>query len=760
MQKKIENLEILRDHGFPVPEFFTVERDADFESLDIPWETCAVRSAADVEDGGAHSFAGQFDTWLHVPAGEVPGRIRQCFASLEKEGVREYAGQQEIDLTGQDMQVIVQRMIDSEYSGVCFTANPQGLLNETVIVVGKGTGDNVVEDKVDTTAYYYHVTDQVYYYEGREDYLSRELVERLVKLAEDMKPLLGELLDIEFAIVGEEIYILQARAITTLSGDNPLILDNSNIVESYPGLSLPLTCSFVHTVYSGIFKSVSRRVLKNERELAKYEDVFSHMVGNVNGRLYYKISNWYTIIKFLPMNRKIIPVWQEMLGVKTKNYDATKVELPLLVRAKTYWNVIYEMLCVPKNMRKLNGDFTRINEEFYANWHAQRHEDITPGEALELYRKLQDTLLSCWDVTLLNDVYAFVFTALVKKRLGEQGNQVISGISDIESMKPVRELLRLAWEKKDLTKEQYDQRFAAYIREYGDRNLEELKLESRTFRSNPELLEERIAQYNEEPQKLEEMYRRLQAAQTAQAASAAPGIPRLRGLNRFLAREAARGIANREISRLNRSRIFGMVRLIFSRLGEVFAERGLIETPRDIFWMTVEEAFSLAENGQIAAEGNLRATIANRKAEYELFACLPAYQRLIFADREFDKHHKSVNTHKLRLEQEELMGTPCSDGIAEGEVLVVTDVTKVENYRDKILVTKMTDPGWVFLLVCARGILSEKGSLLSHTAIISRELKIPSVVGVEGLTDTLRTGDIVRMDGRTGKIQIIERCED
>ena len=69
----------------------------------------------------------------------------------------------------------------------------------------------------------------------------------------------------------------------------------------------------------------------------------------------------------------------------------------------------------------------------------------------------------------------------------------------------------------------------------------------------------------------------------------------------------------------------------------------------------------------------------------------------------------------------------------------------------------MTDPGWVFLLAAAKGVISEKGSLLSHTAIISRELKIPSVVGVEGLLDTVRSGDMIRMDGRTGVIEILRK---
>uniref|UniRef100_UPI004057BBDD PEP/pyruvate-binding domain-containing protein n=1 Tax=Acetatifactor sp. TaxID=1872090 RepID=UPI004057BBDD len=753
--KKITNLEQLKKQGFPVPDFFVVSKDTDLNRLDIPWEYSAVRSAASMEDGASNSFAGQFDTYLNVKREDVPDKIAECLSSVEGErlkgNVQEYARNQSLNLSELGMNVIVQRMIPSCYSGVCFTANPQGLLNEMVIVVGEGTGDNVVEDKVDTTSYYYHVTDKLYYYEGKVDYLSRDMVERIVKLATDMQPILGELLDIEFAIANDELYILQARNITTLSQENPLILDNSNIVESYPGISLPLTCSFVNHVYGGIFRNISRRVLKNEKVLAKYDHVFGNMVGAVNGRIYYKISNWYTVIKFLPMNQKIIPIWQDMMGVKNRSCDTEEVNLPGLVRAKTYFNVIAEMLSVPRNMRKLNQDFVRINESFYARY----HEEITPNELVALYRELHDTLLSCWDVTLLNDLYSFLFTGLVKKRLGEESNQVISGISNIESLKPIQEMIRLAYDKKQLTKEQYEERFRTYIMEYGDRNLEELKLESKTFRSNPELLTEKLLQYNEDPVKLEEMYHKL--IKDTQAPK------KLKGINGFLAREAARGIANREISRLNRSRIYGIVRLIYTKLGETFAKDGLLGEMLDIFWLTEEEAFDLVEN-RAQYESNLpqksreiQDKVETRKREYELYAKLPAYQRLIFAGKEFDKHHRSVNSHKVMLSQDKLLGTPCSDGIVEGEALVVTDVTQVRDYKNKILVTKMTDPGWVFLLVGAKGVISEKGSLLSHTAIISRELGIPSVVGVEGLLNAVKTGDILKMNGNTGEVEIIKR---
>ncbi len=762
--KKIENLRILRDAQFPVPDFLVVERGADgykvvpergfaeaFSLESIPWEVCSVRSAAGVEDGADASFAGQFDTFLNVTREEVSKKVSECFASMEKECVKLYAKEQKLDASGMGMHVMVQEMIPAEYSGVCFTANPQGLLNEMVIVAGRGTGDNVVEDKVSATSYYYNVTDKIYYYEGEEDSLSSDLIAQIVELATKMQPLLGELLDIEFAVAEGKVYILQARNITTLKADKPLILDNSNIVESYPGLSLPLTCSFVNIVYSGIFRSISRRVLKNEKELKKHDHVFANMVGNVNGRIYYKISNWYTVIKFLPMNYKIIPIWQDMLGVKVRSYDAEAVRLSKFLRAKTYFNVVWEMLSVPRNMKRLNRDFIRINEGFYEKY----HEKIAPKELLELYRELHDTLLSCWDVTLLNDMYSFLFTGILKKRLGEQSNQVISGISNIESLKPIKEMVRLAYEKKNMTEAEFDRQCAEYIREYGDRNLEELKLESETFRSNPELLTEKLMQYNEDANKLEEMYHRLHGKDGA-GAEEAP-IYKLRGINRFLAKEAARGIANREISRLNRSRIFGIVRLIFLRIGEVFAESGLISETRDIFWLTVEEVFETVEKQDGEKEKALKDIIEARKQQYELYQHLPPYQRLIFAEKEFDKKHKRVNSYSAHQNPNVLQGIPCSDGVAEGEVLVVTDVTKVKDYQDKILVTKMTDPGWVFLLVRAKGVISEKGSLLSHTAIISRELKIPSVVGVEGLLNSLKTGDVVRMNGNTGEIEIIKR---
>ena len=745
---KIDNLIKLKENGFNVPAFCVLpyeETVKDDLKITFPSEGAlfAVRSSANVEDGSELSFAGQFETFLNVPRDEVPSKIRSIIESVNSGNVNAYAD----GLKDVKMNVIVQDMVDSDISGVLFTANPQGILNESVITVGRGLGEGVVSERVDTTSYYYNLTDRVCYYEGKEDLLSQVLTDELIGISEKIKTLFGEYLDIEFAVKGDEIFILQVRPITTLNTDDPLIMDNSNIVESYPGISLPLTTSFVDLVYSGVFRGVCRRILKNDKELNKHDDVFLHMTGHVNGRVYYKISNWYTVLKFLPFNKKIIPVWQEMMGVRNKNYNDDDVNLSFFVRTATYFNSLSELMKAPKNMNKLNEDFIVINDDFYSKF----DPTMTPSELVALFNDIKVKLFDCWDVTLVNDMYSFIFTGLLKSRMkkkygksDKEINDYISGISDIESMKPVIEITKLALNKDKCSPEEFGQQKKDYIRSFGDRNLEELKLESRTFRSNPELLDSKIEEYRKDMPRLQKTWESFSREKTSE--------DKYDALTKSYVKKASLGIYNREISRLNRSRIYGIVRLIVDTLAVRYLEQGVIAKTEDIYYLNVDEVLSLA-----SAPQDMTKTVEMRREQYKLFRELPPYTRLIFSGNEFDKSHVCVNSYKRTPSENELHGVPCSGGIAEGEALVVTNVNEIGDVRDKILITKMTDPGWVFLLTTAKGVISEKGSLLSHTAIISRELGIPSIVGIKDLMLTIRNGDQIRMDGDTGKIEIVKR---
>ena len=747
---KADNLILMRDNGIPVPEFVVV---TDGKAPDVAWEISSVRSSADVEDGASDSFAGQFDTFLGVAENELQEKIDLCMASASNKGAAEYLKQREI---GKDikMSVIVQKMIDADLAGIMFTSNPQGIMNECVITVGKGTGDKVVSDRTDTTSYYYNTNDDLYYYEGADDMLTSDQIHDLIGISSKIKELLGDYLDIEFSIKDGRIYILQARKITTFAGCDPskfLILDNSNIVESYPNLSLPLTCGFVGFVYSGVFEGLCRRIIGEGKYLDGLKPVFGNMVGNVNGRMYYKISNWYTLIKFLPFRKKIIPVWQEMLGVKNKTYDEKQdMKVSFAERMRINRRIIRAFLNSPSEMEKLNREFIRINDEFYMSY----HEGMSNEELLAQYAVIEKKLLACWDITLINDLYTFVYTGLLKHFLrkkyddaDDKTNEFLSGITNIESLKPVRAMIDLAYHRKDLSQEEFEKRTEEYIKLYGDRNLEELKLESPTFRTDPSLLIRKIDEYCEDEAKLEEIHKSIMKDDARDMSGESRRI-------RKLAARCTTGISNREISRLNRSRIYGMVREIVRSLGKNFLAAGLIDSEKDIFYLTYDEMFAMAKEPFDAKD-----RIKQRKNEYRMYKCLPAFSRIIFEEKEFSKHHVSVNSHRMRSSEDVMQGVPCSGGISEGEALVVEDISMLEDCKDKILVTKMTDPGWVFYLASARGVISQKGSILSHTAIISREIGIPSVVGVADVMNRINTGDIVKMDGSSGRIEIVRRKE-
>ncbi|HET9888678.1 MAG TPA: PEP-utilizing enzyme, partial [bacterium] len=103
----------------------------------------------------------------------------------------------------------------------------------------------------------------------------------------------------------------------------------------------------------------------------------------------------------------------------------------------------------------------------------------------------------------------------------------------------------------------------------------------------------------------------------------------------------------------------------------------------------------------------------------------------------------------------ELKGLGACPGVVESRAVVLEKPSSSTKLDGEILVTRQTDPGWVVLFPSIRGLIVERGSMLSHSAIVAREMGIPTVVGVVGATTAIRTGDVVRLDGHQGTVEII-----
>lgn len=747
---KAENLKVLRDNGFPVPPF-TVVTGSDVDLSFSASETFAVRSTFEGEDTGDSSFAGQFDTLLDVPRAEVAQAVEQVRKSYEKETIRAYreallrkTGEAPSavppDKRSDTAPVLVQEMLHPDMAGVAFSSNPTGLLNEIVLVVGEGLGDAVVEDRADTTTYYYNKDDALYYYEtqGTSPTLDPGTLETLWDLVQRVEALYGRPMDIEYAICGTGVYLLQARPITTFRGKDTVVLDSSNIVESYPDLTLPLSMSFAKEIYYEIFRALLVRATNNASVVSDLDASLRDMVAMANGRVYYRITSWYDILRLMPFSDRFIAIWQEMLGVSNKAVDST-VNVPLRTKAVMLKTILNYLKITPREMDKLS--------DFYASYARDLDEDLTrlaraEGSdkvrgLLRKYHGLKNDVIPRWDITLMNDMYAFLFTSLSGKKNREQ----LSNLSNLASMEPARAMNALAETARTngMDSDAYRTQKAQFLEDYGDRCLGELKLETRTYRTNPELVDlyvERLTEPGNAP-----------APEPAKKASTG------RTLNPFV-RRARVGIRNREISRLNRTRLYGFARTIFTEIGNALYDMDLLDDPLDVFYLYIPELETYASWDR--KEGaDFRRRVEERKKQYEQFAELPPYTRLVY-----DGQIHQKQTYGLRTDRPAapglMTGTGVSHGTAVGEAFVVEQPDLSMDTTGKILVTHSTDPGWVFLIQNAAGIVAEKGSLLSHTAIITRELGKPAVVGVKDATRLIRTGDTVVVDADAGTVRLSE----
>lgn len=815
---KARHLEILQEQGFPVPKFILVSENEEADLSFFERDCFAVRSNFSAEDGGEHSFAGQFLTRLNVKREKVQEAVQEVFASYagsldykEKanRGKEEYcptkrkkaeqrkAEQEKVEqkkLESSIETVLIQEMLFPEKSGVLFTKNPKGILSEMVVVLGQGLGDKVVEDQENVLTYHYFPGECMYQEgQGTGLALDEEELKTLFTLGEKIEQLFQKPMDIEFAIEKGKVYILQAREITTLEKHLPIrILDNSNISESFPGICLPLSESFAGEMYSGIFTSLGRRFLG--KKVSSYEELFQRMVGGFSGRMYYEISSWYDILRLLPFSRKIIPVWQGMLGVSNEEISFSRKKPGFFLKCRIALLFCYYFFVSQRKMQELD----RFFQERYTGY-SKRVEEEDDAQALyRIFLEMKEDLLREWDITLINDMVSFISTHLYGKKTA----------FSLETMKPIRALsaLKTVAEKHGLDSEEYRREKKSYISAYGDRIVGELKLETRTYRTNEELLDrwilDSLETENVERSELLESKHSLRKAcvekncvetnfseKDCEETSCSEKPYEQKQRKSFLFRLAESSCNNREISRLHRTRCFGLMRRIVDKIGEK-------TIGFDLYYLSLNELKELLFSGKdfslkIAREKELR------KA-YERLPLLSRVKLLGKVDRDplaGEIRVLSYESFKEKGNIEGQIGTPGKDGVIRkagrigqmekaekedgnstsrvffgrgvskgifrGEVLKIKSLQEVRatEAKGKILLSYSTDPGWFPYLNMAEGLITERGSLLSHSAILARELEKPAVVNIPNIMAELQSGDFVEIDGDLGICSVINQKE-
>jgi pyruvate,water dikinase len=403
---------------------------------------------------------------------------------------------------------------------------------------------------------------------------------------------------------------------------------------------------------------------------------------------------------------------------------------------------------------------------------------------VNIYAEVERNMLGRWKAPIINDFLCMVHFGLLRKLtlkwFGPEStiqNDLLAAEGGLESAEPTKAMIKLArmaaaqpkLKEIILTREPRDgmeavkqsefqdfyRALESYIDKYGFRCMSEMKLEEIDLVTDPSYLFVCLKNYLKAaslPVEDDSKEKERRALAEKRVNTELPFGRRL--IYNWVLKHARKAVKNRENTRFARTRIYGVARTIFRSIGEDLAFVGAIENPRDIFWLTIEEVFGIY-NGALPSY-NLPALIELRKSEYEKFAEEPS-SRIVTRGAVYWKNSFQNEVKMAEATDEyDLKGLPCSPGIVEGIVKVVIDPSDNLELNGEILVTARTDPGWVPLYPSISGLLVERGSLLSHSAIVAREMGIPAVVSVPGLIKTIKTGMRVRLDGKAGTIKILE----
>ncbi|MCM2280670.1 MAG: phosphoenolpyruvate synthase [Bdellovibrionaceae bacterium] len=828
----------------PIPDLIVREIQMQIAKQGLNGLFLAVRSSGLDEDSAENSFAGQFSSYLFQRGLDaVLLSLRKCWASAYSERALSYRRERGLPLTGIAVGVVIQKMVNADSAGVAFSRHPIRILDRDQLLISSvwGLGEGLVSGALDSDNFEVHRTTwaiQTALAEKTEAFrqdpgggvraeptdparvkessLTEEQVREVARLCVDLEAKLGAPQDCEWAFESGKLYCVQTRPITnlpppnfydlSLRGEGPILWDNSNIIESYSGVTSPLTFSFASRAYRQVYIQFCEVMGVPQAEIHAREEMFRNMLGLLRGRIYYNLVNWYRLVLMLPGSSNNKGFMETMMGVKqqlkpevVKLFDFVNhpLEYSLGDKLRLIWGTI-------QRFRNIDSIVSTFQAHFETVYQDARQKDFTrmPLDAqLAQYHHLEEQLLKRWHAPIINDYLCMVFFGLIK-RLTEKWvaadsegsslqNDLLCGQGDLESTEPTKSLMRIAewidtgdaqiraWflskPSDEIWREIRDSgrypelraRVYEFLDKYGFRCVNELKLEEPDLHDDPAFAINSIASYvrtkSYSISKMEEREREIRGQAEAKLRTLLSGWKL--SVYLWVLKHTRKAVRNRENLRFARTKVFGVARHLFRGMGLNLVRLGFLSDPKDVFFITVEELIGFAEGRAVSVD--LKPMVASRRREYAAYdeqapppdrfltygaagVTIPYAQ--VLSESDLLAADRPVNT-----DPNVLVGTPCCPGVIEGVVRVVKELKEAEGLNGEILVTSRTDPGWVPLYPSCSGLLIERGSLLSHSAVVARELGLPTIVGISGgLMTKLKTGMRVKIDAGRGEVRILE----
>lgn len=733
-----------------------------FESFLREHKKIALRSSMISEDNIDSSFAGLFETLLDVTIDNWEKSLVSIFESVDSPRVREYIEKKNITVDLQ-MAVVAQKFIEVEKSGVIFSRSPVTPTSAVAIDAAYGLGEGVVSGYADVDHYLLTRNKDIIVCEknNEKQVLSTGELSELVDTAIKLEALAGAPSDIEWGYKDHELYVFQIRPITRKF--EPLVyFVDTNLSESYPGVVSPFTAAFVKKAYENVFTESAMILGASRDRLNILRHHYARLITAVDDHLYYNLEHYYAVIRALPGGEKNIDNWHKMIGGRIENSSIPYHDITLSP-VETF-QAAFRILKLAFTRKKVFASFLNelevLKQEIVNDTQALKRS----GDVIHYLNDLIHRPIG-FGLTVVNDVFVMMglgFLSAMIKRKGLKEDIVIDLLKTtggVDSTKPLEHFNELVKKLSNGFIEAfvgthlgpglhpYDDIFRSlgekgwrnevkaleeFLSLYGDRSFEELKLESLPLKNNPELLKELIMWAKKNPS-------------VTQSATHPKVNLRFNIIERKILSFTRDAIAMREATRLWRGKYYHLLRQLVLTLAERLKQE-------DESWkrFTIYDFFSLTP------------------VEWSVLSTEEA-QKLILQRRQWQTKKKNYPEIIQWVESEPLPGSDkvtekgalhglgVSPGVVEGTALVLEHPQDAlsGDYKDYILVTRNTDPAWVYIMSRSLGLISEKGSLLSHTAIIGRELNIPTIVGVKHATQMIKSGDRLRIDALKGTVEIL-----
>lgn len=793
---------------------------AAFKRLRTP--LVAVRSSGTAEDLPDHSFAGLYDTYLRgTDATGCVELVKRCWASLWTERAFDYrtrnglasaapVGQREHDKAA--MAVIVQQLVAADAAGVVFTADPvSGSRDHIIVEACWGLGEALVSGKVTPDRFVVHrdterviersistksvetafsptgspVEQPVPNARADKPCISDKVARKLARLALKVEKVFGAPQDIEWAMAGPNLFILQSRPITTLgqpkSWEDRQVWSTTNAAEVLPGVLTPMVWSTVGDYVGKLLGGIIERIGISMGE--------NPLFDNVAGRIYMNLNTFTGMVRRMPFAGRMSQA-QMFGGQNLKPEDRAKLELgagdlpdikvsPLKTLFKLPGFLFWIVQHGPGRGRKWITAARTTYEK-------KERPDLAHFSETELTAKATATMeqMGVGGDGLGYALAGMMFTSVLydlcrkwlKDEFGANASRLLAGTGELQSAEAGIALWRLArdataapdvrgillspaaWAEDRLQLEsstrgrEFLARWDRFMHVHGHHARGEMDMYNPRWREQPDYVLDVVRNFTRagsktdpeaDQQRHADEHEHLRAELLSRLRN-----PFKRWVFGYVVRQAQLSAAIRENVKDAGIRVIADTRAVLLELGQKLAARGALAEPDDIFFLRFPEVEPVVTGN---AGFDMRGKVVERRAEYRRNLALtpPA---IIVGRYDPEKHKPDI----VDSAEKELTGLAVSPGIVTGPARVILLAGTEQVLPGEILVAPFTDPGWTPYFIPAAGIVMDQGGLLSHGSIVAREYGIPAVVNVGPATKLIKTGQMIQVNGDAGRVKILE----